>query len=1175
MSVEIVSLDHRAHILAKPDMYVGSVHPSKSTRWVGSPSEPIHQATVNIADGLLKIIDEVISNATDHYARLITLKAANQVSDIDVSLDSETGVITVKNNGEGLSTVPDASGIYQATRAFSIYMSSGNFKNKSAGAMVGTHGLGVKLTTTMSSWLEVESVDSFSGEKFMQKFSDNLDPAKTSKPKITSFKSAPYTKVTFLPDYARFGGVPKDLAKVLYVRVLSMITFLPKTVKLTYNKVLIPVSMRGLAMFAQKVEGIPSSSGQAFEAVTDKNRYWDVVIYPAESVDKSVTMSFVNGGITKDNGSHVKYMQAKVAAAVIEKAKKKVAKKWHSLKPKAVIDACSWFVYMNIVDPKYPSQAKSIWEGDASLMPSLGEIPASVIDKILAFQPLVDAIESAALLADKQALATTKGKVTAHVDLPAEIFQDANLAGRKGQSGKCMLVLCEGNSAFANAKMAISGIPNGRDIYGAMALKGKPLNVTNATATKISQNDEIVALSKAMGLDPSKKNTYTSADELRYGGIRLLLDFDLDGIGHIAPLVINIFFNMYPKLLKIPGFIQFIVTPVVKVWHAPVKGGPKTATPFYSTTSFKAWEAEGKRKTSDIVKYYKGIATSSGKEMHEYFTSQKRFLTFTLDTKEDDAAMVMRFNDKNADMRKSWLAEYDETDEIDFDKTVKINMKEFIDKGTKPYDIYSLSRAIPSVIDGLKDSQRKIVYGLLKNNAASLAPTAGGMRVAQLASYVSTEAEHHHGETSLQEAITKMGQTFVGANNINLIKPSGQFGSRDTNGDDAGAPRYINAMRSEILEILFNPEDVPILKSQLGESGPIEPKYYLPIIPMILVNGAAGIATAFSTNIPQYHPIDIINYIKNILISGDNKTAEEPAELFPCVRGHTGLIFGDNGKGAKYYSKGIWSWDAKTHTVTVTELPIGISTVKYIDNIRDKKSIEGINKQAGKAGAKAGSTDDAIMDKISDLIVASDMSSIKIKIKLNSTTAALMENYTSAAQTSIAKMLGLWSEPSELRLTNMHALSAKHGGIIKYNTPEEIIDEFVEFRLDGYYDRKDYNLNVMKEKLMFDEAIIKYLKYLADAMTSGKIIDNSDTGHAAFLAREKLPKKEGSYKYLETLPISSVKADNIKDRVKRKDDLILKIKDYEATTPETLWLRELIELENQLPEDLYFPGDRA
>ena len=185
--------------------------------------------------------------------------------------------------------------------------------------------------------------------------------------------------------------------------------------------------------------------------------------------------------------------------------------------------------------------------------------------------------------------------------------------------------------------------------------------------------------------------------------------------------------------------------------------------------------------------------------------------------------------------------------------------KDFLDKELILFSRYDNARSIPCVIDGFKPSQRKVLFGAFLRNLVR------EIKVVQFSGYVSEHAAYHHGEQSLNGTIISMAQDFVGANNINLLVPSGQFGSRSMGGKDAASPRYIYTYLSKITRLIFKEEDDKLCRYLVDEGQSVEPEFYFPIVPMVLINGSEGIGTGYSTSIPNYNPIDIVNYIKSKL----------------------------------------------------------------------------------------------------------------------------------------------------------------------------------------------------------------------------------------------------------------------------------------------------------------------
>lgn len=277
----------------------------------------------------------------------------------------------------------------------------------------------------------------------------------------------------------------------------------------------------------------------------------------------------------------------------------------------------------------------------------------------------------------------------------------------------------------------------------------------------------------------------------------------------------------------------------------------------------------------------------------------------------------MAFSKKKVEERKEWLRSYVPGTFLDHSADV-ISYHEFVHKELILFSRADLERSIPSMVDGLKPGQRKIVYACFKRNLKS------DIKVAQLAGYVAEHSAYHHGEASLMSTILGLAQDFVGSNNINLLVPQGQFGTRLQGGKDAASPRYIFTRLAPLARHLFNEHDDKLL-SYLNEEGQtIEPEWYAPILPTVLINGAEGIGTGWSTSIPNYCPRDVVDNLKRML------DGEEPLPMVPWYRGYRGTIeeVVDRKGVRSYVVSGIINQLDDT-TLEITELPVRKWTQDY------------------------------------------------------------------------------------------------------------------------------------------------------------------------------------------------------------------------------------------------------
>ncbi|VDK17725.1 unnamed protein product [Anisakis simplex] len=335
-------------------------------------------------------------------------------------------------------------------------------------------------------------------------------------------------------------------------------------------------------------------------------------------------------------------------------------------------------------------------------------------------------------------------------DLPK--LEDAGNAGTV-RSSECTLILTEGDSAKALAVAGLAVV--GRKNFGVFPLRGKLTNVRGLNEKMSLQNAEVSALVRILGLRFGED--YSSDEkrkELRYGHLMIMTDQDEDG-AHIRGLIINFLHSFWPSLIR-TDFIHYFMTPLLKARRGA------EVIPFFSSAEFERWkQANPLNAKKYSVKYYKGLGTSSAEEAREYFTEMRKHrIEYEYGGQEDDENIEMAFDKNRADDRKAWIIA---------EASVGVNGL----------------RSVPSAIDGLKPSQRKVLHTLMQRFEKS------EIKVVQLAGAIAHYCAYHHGEQSLVNTIVRLAQDFVGANNLNLLLPIGQFGTRSTGGEDCASARYI------------------------------------------------------------------------------------------------------------------------------------------------------------------------------------------------------------------------------------------------------------------------------------------------------------------------------------------------------------------------------------------------
>lgn len=1111
----------KQHILDNPDTYIGSVEIIESEQFVFSSEEDNHvkirEKNIQYVPALFKLFDEGIVNCRDHAIRMakaVEEKVENSinVSYIDVIIEEKDGgIITMLNDGNGIDVAlhPETQ-LWIPEMIFGHLRTSTNYDKTEKKIVGGKNGFGFKLVLIWSMYGSIETVDHIRGLKYFQEFKENLNII--NQPVITKHKGKPYTKITFRPDYARLGleGLTEDMISLFRKRVYDIAAVTDKNLKVRYNSQHIPV--KNFTQYIDLYIGSKEETPRVYESGGDR---WEYAV-ALSSTHEFTQVSFVNGIHTSKGGKHVEYILNQITRKLTEfiEKKKKIKVNMTSIKEQIIL-----FIRCDIENPAFDSQTKDYMNTPFQKFGSTCVVSDKFIEKI-AKMGIMDAACALTEIKTNKAVKRMDGHKTKTIrGIPKLV--DANWAGTE-KSSQTIIIFCEGDSAKAGIVSGLSS--EDRNIIGVYPMKGKIMNVRGETKLKVSENKEITDIKKILGLEMDRE--YTTIEDvhknLRYSKVMFMCDADLDG-NHIKGLGINLFHSVWPSLINIPGFISFMSTPILKAR----KGNSEMA--FYNEGEYQAWKGSQEEKSlqSWKIKYYKGLGTSTGKEFREYF-KEKKVVGFELGEKSDDS-IDMIFNKKRSDDRKEWLRNYDRNLYLDTkDETIKY--EEFIDKELIHFSKYDCDRSIPNLMDGLKISLRKILYSAFKKRLTT------EIKVAQFSGYISENSCYHHGEASLNAAIVGMAQNFVGSNNINLFMPNGQMGTRLMGGQDAASERYIYTQLSKITRCIFPEKDDNILTYLNDDGTMVEPIYYCPIIPMILINGSKGIGTGFSTNILSYNPIDIIQYLIN-------KISDEPTQetFIPYYDGFTGEI--TQLKDNQFAIKGKYEVIGPDK-IRVTELPVGFWTndfKEYLESLIESKT-----------DAKTGKKINSIIKDYDDM---SKDTSIDFTITLQK--GKLEE--LNAVQDGIYKQFKLISTVST---SNMHLFDAEDR-LKKYNTIPEIIDDYYVKRLEMYETRKTYLINELKRELMVLSNKAKYIKEILEGTIdlrkkTKEVINN--------MLREKGYDeiKEGDeYKYLTKMPMDSVTEENVKKLMEDHVKMIKELEELESMSKEDMWLKELNELNQE------------
>ena len=1139
------------HILHRPDSYVGSTKTdTKEMYFFDTSTNTIRKKKIRYNQAFYKIFDEIRVNAWDRTVK-------SKCDTIKIDLDMESGWISVTNTKD----CPDIrkhkkekiinkktgkeEPIYVPHLIFGELLTSENYKNKGK-ITGGKNGYGAKCTNIYSKEFIVETVDHKQKIKYVQTFRNNMYDY--DQPKITKSKmKESYCKISYLPDYERFGmkGMTKDMHGVLVKACYDLLVSSVKKIKVYLNGK--ELKIKNFDDYIRLYYPTISAKQIVQEKV---NSRWNVAVVFVPDLTYSHA-SFVNGIYTKNGGTHVKYITDQITRGVKAHINKKKKYSKLPIRPAVVKDHIHVFVSAIIEDPDFESQTKEVLtstvENFGKHTDSRCKLDEKFIKNVLKTGLENEVVKMSEFKANSNLTSSDGKKVAKIYD---KKLADAYWAGTR-KSDQCYLILTEGDSAATFAKHGLSII--GRERYGVFPLKGVPLNVDQCKTETLAKNDEFLAIKQHMGLKQEiKYDKEYDIKKLRYGGgLIILTDQDPDGY-HIKGLIMQMFRRFWPHLLRRKGFIQTLNTPLTK----GKKG--KVVKTFYNQPQYDAWcqkiiEKEGNaglRKWN--VKYYKGLGTSIQKEAEECFMDfEKKRISFVEVSKKDSddegtetdninplrsetiRIFSLLFSKKESDGRKEWLNHYDENDYIDTSRQ-DLTYNEFFDKEYRRFSKYSCKRAVPSIMDGWKPSQRKIYYGMVKRGR-----NKGELKVAQLSGYVSENAEYHHGEASLQGAIIKMAQNFPGSNNLNVLFPSGEFGTRTQNGDDAASPRYIFTKLEEIMIKVFRPEDDPVLKYVNEDGHIVEPIYYGSIFPMCLVNGVAGIGTGWSTYIPSFNPKDVINNIRRKLKGEDAKP------LVPWFKGYPEKLITEV-TTKKFVCEG--EFEIRNNTVIITNIPLG----------QQSKSIEKYTEFLYNMLEK-GKKDPSV--PVVDVTEKCGPNKIHFEVEFKSgSLKPLLHNNCK----DLIKLLAL---SCNINLTNM-TLHNPDGEIIKYDSVEQIIDNFYDCRYKIYKARRKYRIKELENRLNIIDYKIKYIEHVNDdtiqvkKTTTAKLIAKLEKLKYPRLHNDHtVPKEDRTYDYITNIRVTSLTIDEIKrlkeERKKRKNDL----RDYKSITIEELWGRELDEFE--------------
>lgn len=1104
----------KQHVLDNPDTYIGSIENINNMSYIFDNNNII-QKNIEYIPGLYKLFDEAIVNSRDHVVRMNNSEEFNDnglknfnVTNINISIQDD--IISVYNDGNGIDIClhPEYN-IYIPELIFANLRTSTNYDKDEKKIVGGKNGFGIKLVFIWSTWAKIETVDHTRELKYVQEFENNLDVIK--KPKITKCKTKPYTKISFKPDYKRLkiDKLSDDFKNLLLRRIYDIAGITSSNIKVKYNDELINIKN-----FNNYIDLYIGNKEEQVRIYESPNERWEYSICLAPN-HEFTQISFVNGIHTNKGGKHVEYIINQIIKKITTYIK---TKKHIDVKPSSIKEQLMIFINCIIENPAFDSQTKDYLNTNVSNFGSSCEVSDKFIDKLIKLGVVTTACNLNDIKDNKAAKKTDGTKCRTIRNIPKLV--DANLAGSV-KGNQCILILCEGDSAKSGI---ISGLSReDRNYIGVYPMKGKMLNTRGESITKINENREITEIKQILGLEHGKKyDKELVKSKLRYGKLVFMTDQDLDG-SHIKGLGINMIDSEWRSLIEIPEFIGYMNTPILKA----TKG--KNIIEFYNNGEFDNW-----KKNNDIkqysIKYYKGLGTSTSKEFKEYF--EKKKLVYFGNSEKCLDSIDMVFNKKRSNDRKTWLYNYNRDSYLNTSKS-NITYDEFINTDLIHFSKYDNERSIPNIADGLKISHRKIIYSAFKKNLKS------EIKVAQFSGYVSENSGYHHGEASLNGAIVGLAQNFVGSNNIHLFVPKGQFGTRLQGGKDSASERYIFTNLNPITRLIFSELDDNILDYINDDGDYVEPIYYVPIIPMILVNGTKGIGTGFSTDIMCYNPNMIIEYLEALLNNVEKQILKQK-KIEPYYQGFKGTIKSLDENNSKYLIKGVYQIIGNDK-IKITELPIGTWTQDY------KEFLEVLI--VGNKEKKTKNHEIMIKDY-------SDMSTdLNVEFIVTLNTGCLKklidDNNNDYGLNGIEKYFKLYTTQTT---TNMHLFN-EHEQLRKYNNVYDIINEYYSIRYRYYNKRREYLIDLISKELVTLSNKAKYIQNILDDKIDLRKKNKDQIN--SILENMKFDKDNGNFNYLIKMPMDSVIEENVQKIMKEHSNKQKELEEIKKTTVENIWLKEL------------------
>lgn len=1025
-------LDNDEAVLDHPEMFIGSVKREKRKDWHLVETDNGYKARIKQIDdpvGLRHLFREMTSNAADNVVR-------SREEEIDpgcCEITVKGSTVTMTTYGKGISVKYDKryeqwvpKYIFSDLNSGSSFKKFNVGKNRTGG---GRHGIGAKGINIMSKRFSVYVEDAVQRKSYFMSWKRNKSIEGEEKiEKYTGDKSKVIIKYTI--DMERFGyekdeDYPEDVVEG-FKWIAACLSFTAK-IPVYFNDE--PLNYEDPKKYALLYVDEPKL-GKHYIHIEE-----NVEVIAIDTPGEGKQLGFCNSIINSSGGIHVNTALHGLTDTLLTKVNEELVKE--GLKPiniTTIKNHITLLINVSLENPEWGGgQQKTKLSSPAPKI----TFPDNISEKISNWA-LHKAVEKQ--IEDKQVDEIIKNSTEGYVKkLQRKTHgRDANWAASKDESKISLtcLNIFEGKSAANYFDVLLNYEPHGLNANGMMKIRGKIRNPEKKKDSVSLLNEEIkeilARLNAVPGLDYTIEKNYK---KLRYRKLRPMADSDLDGF-HITGLIVTVFYHFFPSLLKRGDFLCTWLRPVVELER---KG---KYLRFLTLTEYEKWINENgePQKLGYKPRYFKGLGSCTPADIkRDWDHKHEPFLIYD---KRAGKAIRLAFGKFMEDKRKKWISNWDPEGQRGLNDE-EIPISYFIDWYVRAYSHDTLARNLPGP-DGLSRLQRKIVFTCFDKEiwGRECKSTKELKLQPNFAGRVGVKSHYHQGD-GIPKSVITMAATY--SNNLPLIEGIGGFGSRVSGAKNAAAPRYLAVKAHRYLALLFPSKDDSLLEYMTDDGKRIEPKFYLPILPVQLLNGYNGVSTGWSSTFQPYHPVEIANAFLAKLRK--NVPFKEPT---PWFRDFEGRLEFD---GETLITRGVVE-DVKDDSCVITALPARVWHTTYENDVLDN-----LEKQKKIKRAKSLCTNEVTKYIITGINICDDNGNPRPYNEYD---------------------LGLVSKQI---ISNMTVLTAE-GKVVKYSKASAFMEDFYKFRLP-YYERRRERYLAYNKALV--ESYKKRREYI-DALERGDIV---------------------------------------------------------------------------------------